>query len=294
MPQDKPRTVGDIVNMNQDTPLDGLEELPLDKMNLSSDSDYTDSEDDEMKESDNAAFSNIKYIEVTFEIFVKEFWSKIKNDKYDAAVVWGEIRSHIKGSIHSYTYETPLTRQEYTVTAVGKKQSNLSEAERNEIYDMYQKYERMRKRAVQGEKGISWYYDIMDALQEIIPRLKKFKASSADEQNKVVPIFTSYVDEIQDFTQVETAIIINFCKDPNRVVLAGDTAQNICSGISFRFEDIKSMFYKLNESLMKEQEVRNKVHEGAEISDVSSLEQIGKQKQNVSTFQVKKMVLFVI
>ena len=50
VPQDKPRTVGYIVNMNQDSPLDGLEELPLDKMNLSSDSDYTDSEDDEMKE----------------------------------------------------------------------------------------------------------------------------------------------------------------------------------------------------------------------------------------------------
>ena len=78
------------------SPLDGLEELPLDKMNLSSDSDYTDSEDDEMNEGDNVAFSNIKYIEVTFEIFVKEFWSKIKNDKYDAAVVWGEIRSHIR------------------------------------------------------------------------------------------------------------------------------------------------------------------------------------------------------
>ena len=36
------------------------------------------------------------------------------------------------------------------------------------------------------------------------------------------------------------------------MVLAGDTAQNICSGISFRFEDIKSMFYKLNENLLKE------------------------------------------
>ena len=67
--------------MNQDNPLDGLEELPVDEMNLSSDSDYTDSEDDEMKESDNIAFSNINYIEVTFEIFVKEFWGKIKNVK---------------------------------------------------------------------------------------------------------------------------------------------------------------------------------------------------------------------
>ena len=67
-----------------------------------------------------------------------------------------------------------------TVLAEDAVQSNLSEAERNEIYDMYQKYERMRKQAVQGEKGISWYYDIMDALQEIIPRLKKFKASSAN------------------------------------------------------------------------------------------------------------------
>ena len=47
-------------------------------MNLSSDSDYTDSEDDEMNEGDNAAFSNIKYIEVTFEIFVRVFGVKLK------------------------------------------------------------------------------------------------------------------------------------------------------------------------------------------------------------------------
>jgi hypothetical protein len=274
VPLDELRTVGDIVNINQDNPLDGLEELPLDEMNLSSDSEYTDSEDDEAKESVDAAraLSNIKYIEVTFEIFVQKFWGKIKNvksfkeNKYNAAVVWGEIRSHIKGSIHTYTHEVPLTRSEYTVTEVGKKQSNLSEAERHDIYDMYEKYESMRKQAVQdvGETTISWYYDIMDALQEIIPRLKQFKASSLDEQNKIVPIFTSYVDEIQDFTQVETAIIINFCKDPNRLVLAGDTAQNICSGVSFRFEDIKSIFYNLNEGLIKEKEVQADAIEDAE------------------------------
>ena len=102
-------------------------------------------------------------------------------------MVWGEIRSHIKGSIHSYTHETPLTRQEYTLTEVGKKQSNLSEAERNEIYDMYQKYERMQKAGCARRKRYLMVLRHYGCSQEIIPRLKKFKASSADEQNKVVP-----------------------------------------------------------------------------------------------------------
>ena len=258
VPRDRAKTMGDILSTDQENPYRGLDELPADSMDLYSDSEYSSSEDSEDESGDATALrENIQYIEVTFEVFVRDFWNKIKgthqckDSTYNPAVVWGEIRSHIKGSIHSYINERPLAREEYVSTKVGRKQSNLSTDEREDIYNMYEKYETMRKQSASKLLGGTrpatvWYYDIMDALQDVIPRLKAYKNSPKGEQNKAVPVFTSYVDEIQDFTQVETAIIINFCKDPNRLVLAGDTAQNICSGVSFRFQDIKSMFYDLN------------------------------------------------
>merc|ERR1711871_601164 len=249
--------MGDIFNTEQENPFDGLDELPEDSMHHYYESEQSDSDAESTEGT--VLTENIKYIEVTYESFVHNFWNKIKGIKqyndgvYEAAVVWGEIRSHIKGSIHSYINERPLTREEYVSTKIGRKQSNLSADEREDIYNMYEKYESIRRNpaSVDGTTTI-WYYDMMDALQDIVVRLKAYKNLPKDEQNKVVPVFTSYVDEIQDFTQIETAIIINFCKDPNRLVLAGDTAQNICSGVSFRFQDIQSMFYDLNLRLKKE------------------------------------------
>ena len=52
-----------------------------------------------------------------------------------------------------------------------------------------------------------------------------------------------YVDETQDFTQAELALLMCVCNNPNKMFLAGDTAQAIMRGISFRFQDLSSLFY---------------------------------------------------
>ena len=61
-------------------------------------------------------------------------------------------------------------------------------------------------------------------------------------------IHNLYVDETQDFTQAELVLLIRCCRDPNGVFLTGDTAQSVMRGISFRFEDLRSLFFYLNES----------------------------------------------
>ena len=58
-----------------------------------------------------------------------------------------------------------------------------------------------------------------------------------------------YVDETQDFTQAELCLLIRCCQNPNDMFLTGDTAQTIMRGISFRFEDLKTLFYHARDSM---------------------------------------------
>ena len=50
------------------------------------------------------------------------------------------------------------------------------------------------------------------------------------------------MDETQDFTQAELWLLMEICERPNEMFLAGDTAQAIMHGISFRFSDLASLF----------------------------------------------------
>jgi superfamily I DNA/RNA helicase len=60
-------------------------------------------------------------------------------------------------------------------------------------------------------------------------------------------------DEVQDFTQAEIKLLICMSANPNDLVLAGDTAQNINRGVGFRFADIKTLFRQAEISLQQQQ-----------------------------------------
>lgn len=62
-----------------------------------------------------------------------------------------------------------------------------------------------------------------------------------------------YVDETQDFTQAELALLVSLCSEPNKMFLTGDTAQSIMRGISFRFHDLRSLFFYTKKSANKKE-----------------------------------------
>jgi hypothetical protein len=64
-----------------------------------------------------------------------------------------------------------------------------------------------------------------------------------------------YVDETQDFTQAELYLLISICRNPNGMFLTGDTAQGIMRGISFRFKDLRTLFYHAKESRQDVQDI---------------------------------------
>lgn len=58
-----------------------------------------------------------------------------------------------------------------------------------------------------------------------------------------------YVDETQDFTEVELCLLLLLCHYPNEMFLAGDTAQSIMRGTAFRFQDLSSLFFYAKTSM---------------------------------------------
>lgn len=70
--------------------------------------------------------------------------------------------------------------------------------------------------------------------------------------NFKVPNFVAYLvlsvflyrPQVQDFTQSELYLLTNLSRDPNNLMLAGDTAQSIAVGVGFRFTDVRQIFYE--------------------------------------------------
>ena len=92
------------------------------------------------------------------------------------------------------------------------------------------------------------YYDEMDIVYNLARRAKRFHenkfATSIASVQATLPIDSIFVDEVQDFTQAELLLLLKLSRDPNNLMLAGDTAQSIAVGVGFRFIDVRQIFYE--------------------------------------------------
>jgi hypothetical protein len=174
--------------------------------------------------------------EVTASYFVEKIWPSIhqvcEDKKTDPLLIWMEIKSFIKGSSKAVkSKEGYLTQEEY-ITTIGKKMAANFVGNREEIYEVFKKYQHFIKH--RAEESL---FDECEFIHNLFGRLCKLKE---------VPfsIHSFYVDEVQDFTQAELSILLRCCKDPNNLFLTGDTAQSIMRGVSFRFSDLRSIFHK--------------------------------------------------
>ncbi|XP_071113489.1 TPR and ankyrin repeat-containing protein 1-like isoform X1 [Haliotis cracherodii] len=174
--------------------------------------------------------------EVTYEMFAEEIWPKILKKmsvNYHPSLVWTEIMSFIKGSFEALLKPNGhLSKDEYI--ELGKKRAPNFTGERDKVYELYLRYDHFKKQ--------KFLFDEADLVQNIYKRLRSIK-----EQTWV--IHQLYVDETQDFTQSELCVLLRITQNPNDMFLTGDTAQGIMRGISFRFSDLKSLFFYARKSL---------------------------------------------
>ncbi|XP_027346720.1 uncharacterized protein LOC113858327 [Abrus precatorius] len=169
--------------------------------------------------------------EVDFERFDSLYWPHFNSQltkKLDSYQVFTEIMSHIKGGTKAAEYGR-LSCDDYC-TSSESRTSTLSMKTREMIYDIFQNYERMKMD--NGE------FDLADVVVDLHSRLRS-KRYKGDEMNFV------YVDEVQDLTMAQIALFKHICRNVEEgFVFCGDTAQTIGRGIDFRFQDVRSLFYK--------------------------------------------------
>ncbi|KAL5554068.1 hypothetical protein UlMin_041469 [Ulmus minor] len=168
--------------------------------------------------------------EVNYERFCLSYWPHFNSQitkKLDPSRVFTEIISHIKGSLEAS--EGKLSREDYVTLAEGRV-SNLNRKKRDMVYDLYQSYEKMKMD--NGE------YDLADFVNNLHRRLRQ-ERYEGDKMDFV------YIDEVQDLTMSQIALFKHICNNVEEgFVFSGDTAQTIARGIDFRFQDIRSLFYK--------------------------------------------------
>ncbi|WJX69972.1 hypothetical protein P8452_54132 [Trifolium repens] len=170
--------------------------------------------------------------EVTYDRFDSIYWPHF-NSQYtktlDPSRVFSEIMSHIKGGMQALEHgDGKLSRESY-VSLSENRASSLSKQKREVIYNIYQSYEKMKM--LRGD------FDLADIVADLHHRLRT-KRYEGDELHFV------YIDEVQDLTMCQIALFKYVCPSVEEgFVFCGDTAQTIASGIDFRFQDIKSLFY---------------------------------------------------
>lgn len=181
--------------------------------------------------------------ELTFPVF-RKFWRKISSGSclnMDCTIVWREIKSFIKGSVPALhigkeerSQNRFLSLDEYL--ALPRKQSRMDQTQRQEVYALFVKYEKVKQ---------GGYYDECDLVYNIAGRISLLDVSYFDhmDQDSVLPVDSLFVDECQDWTQAELYVLAMLCRDPNALFLAGDTAQSIAVGVDFRFTDVRQTFY---------------------------------------------------
>jgi len=179
-----------------------------------------------------------KWTEVTSLYFKEIVWPKISHQcnveqDVDPMLVWLEIQSFIKGSERAVVKGSPLTFDEYKV--IGNRMAPNFSDHREMIYRLYRYYQAY----VRNQRYKSFLFDECDLILNLYQRLKEIKDVSWS-------VHSIYIDEVQDFTQAELSILIHCCRDPNSMFFTGDTAQSIMRGISFRFQDLRSCYYRLN------------------------------------------------
>ena len=173
--------------------------------------------------------------EVDFEIFSKKFWPTIKGQvqamnatqsmKVNPASVWKEICTHIKGAADAYEYVghyIPLTKYQ----ALTSDQNVFDEYMQGLIYNIFYKYERWSYE--------NNYYDMSDVVNHLLEQIKWYGYHGQ-------PIHFIMCDEVQDLTPATLLLLLKVAEQT--LFFSGDTAQTIAQGVSFRFADLKSLFY---------------------------------------------------
>ncbi|KAH7101458.1 hypothetical protein BKA62DRAFT_176919 [Auriculariales sp. MPI-PUGE-AT-0066] len=148
----------------------------------------------------------------------------------DPALVYSEIMGVIKGSGESLLREERYLDATSYETFSTRRQATFAN-QRSCVYEIFTAYQR--------EKRLKGHVDQADRTHTILASLQ------SDTSIIGLPINYLYVDEVQDNLLIDALLLRNICCNPDGLFWAGDTAQTISVGSSFKFADLKAFLYSV-------------------------------------------------
>ncbi|KAJ2926880.1 hypothetical protein H1R20_g10209, partial [Candolleomyces eurysporus] len=178
--------------------------------------------------------SNSKRQLITYDAFLDQYWPHFPQGltkNLDPALVFNEFLGVIKGSEQSLDHATGyLDLTGYR--NLSHRTQHLFANQRDRIYSLFQAYMKQKKQRSE--------IDSADRTHRI---LKAFDATGIPGRK----IDYLCVDEAQDNLLIDAMVLRSLCRNPNGLFWAGDTAQTIAIGSSFRFNDLKAFLYRFEQ-----------------------------------------------
>ncbi|KAF8974058.1 hypothetical protein BDZ97DRAFT_421872 [Flammula alnicola] len=169
---------------------------------------------------------------ITYETFLESYWPRFTQNLkkgLDPALVFSELMGVIQGSEESLSHENRFLDKNSYENLSHRAQYAFA-SRRDTIYSIFLLY--LKQKYSNNE------YDVADRTHRL---LNAFQALGIPGQK----IDYLYVDEAQDNLLIDALLLRSLVRNPDGLFWAGDTAQTISVGSSFRFNDLKAFLFRL-------------------------------------------------
>lgn len=171
---------------------------------------------------------------VTYDVFANQYWPHFPQNltrNLSPWLVFSEFMGIVKGSEHALTCpEGVLNRASY-LCLPHRSNPNFAN-QRGILYDIFEIYTKVKRQRR--------HYDVADRTHAILKvlRSQRFPGKQIDYL---------YIDEAQDNLLIDALLLRQLCRHTDGLFWAGDTAQTISAGSSFRFDDLKAFLYRVEQ-----------------------------------------------
>ncbi|KAH6917673.1 hypothetical protein BKA70DRAFT_1178689 [Coprinopsis sp. MPI-PUGE-AT-0042] len=169
---------------------------------------------------------------ITYEIFTQDYWPHLPQNltrNLDSSLVYSELIGVIEGSEAALSQPNRYLDQS-AYEGLSHRTQHIFAKNRDVVYSLFLAF--LKRKRLNGDQ------DVADRTHKI---LRAFESSGVPGTK----IDYLYVDEAQDNLLIDAMLLRSICRNPDGLFWAGDTAQTIAIGSSFRFDDLKAFLYRL-------------------------------------------------
>ncbi|KAF9219473.1 hypothetical protein BS17DRAFT_760990 [Gyrodon lividus] len=170
---------------------------------------------------------------VTYDVFARTYWPHFPQGLTKGQEPWlvfSELMGVIKGSERSLACPNGYLDEE-TYCSLPPRSNPTFANQRKIIYAIFEAYCKFKRN--------QRHHDAADRTHVILKMLLGGTPLRGQQVDYL------YVDEAQDNLLIDALLLRLICHNPEGLFWAGDTAQTISAGSSFRFDDLKAFLYRI-------------------------------------------------